>query len=108
MKKSGYCLENLHPSKMPPSERHLIISGQVQGVSYRYKTKELADAIGLTGYVRNQSDGTVMILAQGTAAQLDELERRCYDGSKYAHVEHIASHDKGISDTYSSFEIRST
>ena len=40
------------------------ISGTVQGVGYRYFAKRLADRLGVRGYVRNLSDGTVEVVAQ--------------------------------------------
>ena len=43
----------------------IIVFGTVQGVGFRYTTKAIADNMGIKGIVRNQSDGTVYIEAQG-------------------------------------------
>ena len=43
----------------------LTISGKVQGVFYRQNTKKLAESLNLTGYVQNNNDNTVTIVAQG-------------------------------------------
>lgn len=45
--------------------RHIVFSGYVQGVGFRYHAKYKAEALGLTGYVRNCSDGSVEMEAEG-------------------------------------------
>ena len=45
----------------------IIVFGTVQGVGFRYTTKAIADNMGIKGIVRNQSDGTVYIEAQGNS-----------------------------------------
>ena len=47
--------------------------GKVQGVGFRQTALKLARAMDLKGYVRNQNDGTVEVLAQGKKKQLDQL-----------------------------------
>ncbi|BAM47425.1 acylphosphatase [Amphibacillus xylanus] len=49
---------------------HMIISGRVQGVGFRFTTLQLADKYGITGWVRNLPDSTVEIEAEGKAEQL--------------------------------------
>lgn len=51
------------------NESHIIITGNVQGVFFRAKTKEHADSLGLKGYVRNLSDGSVEICVAGEEIQ---------------------------------------
>ena len=50
-----------------------IVSGRVQGVWYRAHTREKALELGVVGTVRNLSDGTVEIIAQGEAARVEAL-----------------------------------
>ena len=50
--------------------------GQVQGVGFRYTAKYTASALGITGWVMNEWDGTVTMQAQGTKEQLDQLLSR--------------------------------
>lgn len=66
--------------------RHYYISGKVQGVWFRATTKEQAEQIGVTGWVRNLSDGRVEVLACGTAKQLDVLLQWLQKGPPLAEV----------------------
>jgi acylphosphatase len=51
--------------------KHVIFSGQVQGVGFRYTAKQIAQQYGATGFVRNLPDGTVEMLVQGPAQDVD-------------------------------------
>lgn len=62
------------------SARRIIVTGLVQGVFFRAQTKEKADDLGLTGWVRNTDDGSVEIHAEGPEEKLDELEEWCWKG----------------------------
>lgn len=54
--------------------RHRIIfTGRVQGVGFRYRSKYAADGCGVTGWVQNESDGTVMMEAQGSYDQINDM-----------------------------------
>lgn len=55
--------------------RHLIFSGLVQGVGFRWRARQAANAAGCTGWVRNDCGGTVSMELQGTEAQLDRVLR---------------------------------
>lgn len=71
--------------------RHFLISGRVQGVYYRLSTCKRAQALGVTGWVRNLTDGRVEILATGTERALEELERWLWQGPQRAQVEAVDS-----------------
>ncbi len=68
---------------------HLIISGKVQGVFYRHKTKKVGNKLGLTGFVRNLSNGNVEVVAEGTEENLKKLIAFCRTGPRWANVEHV-------------------
>ena len=68
-----------------PAER-LAITGRVQGVGYRWWTRETATALGLEGWVRNRRDGSVEILAIGETAAIDALQESCRQGPSAAVV----------------------
>ena len=55
--------------------RHIIFSGSVQGVGFRFTAHRIAGQHQLTGYVRNLTDGTVEMLAQGPAEDIDDCIR---------------------------------
>jgi acylphosphatase len=69
--------------------RRLRVTGRVQGVWYRGWTADQAEALGLDGWVRNRSDGSVEILVSGPDAAIDELVRRCHQGPSAARVERV-------------------
>lgn len=54
----------------------LLVEGRVQGVGYRYTVCRIADDVGVTGWVRNLSDGRVRVLCEGTPAQVWEFSER--------------------------------
>lgn len=65
---------------------HLWIAGRVQGVFFRATTKEEARARGLTGWVRNASDGRVEAEVQGPPDAVDQLIDECRNGPPMAKV----------------------
>ncbi len=73
---------------MPKTVR-LLVSGRVQGVSYRAWTVQTAHELGLQGWVRNRSDGTVEAVFSGDEAQVDMMYERCKQGPTSARVEGI-------------------
>ena len=58
---------------MKKLRKHLIFHGNVQGVGFRYRSYYLASSLGLTGWVKNQYDGTVEMEVQGDHAAIDDL-----------------------------------
>ncbi|MDV2451699.1 acylphosphatase [Xanthomonas hortorum] len=63
-----------------------VVTGVVQGVWFRASTRERAVALGLRGHARNQADGSVEVVAVGTAAAVDALERWLWQGPPAAEV----------------------
>lgn len=55
--------------------RHInvTVSGRVQGVYFRASTKEVADSLGISGFVKNQPDGSVYLEAEGESEILDSF-----------------------------------
>lgn len=68
---------------------HIKISGQVQGVNFRYYTIELARQLNLVGWVKNTEDGGVEISAQGEENNLQKLLEWAYHGPSSARVEDV-------------------
>ena len=73
----------------------IIISGRVQDVLFRATTQDKAKQLNIYGYVRNEPDGTVKIIAEGHKDRLIELVDWCYVGVKHAKVnnEEVSWHD---------------
>lgn len=65
---------------------HFYVSGRVQGVFFRMKTKQQADLYGLTGWVRNLSDGRVEGMASGDEKLLKEFSQWLQQGPEMARV----------------------
>ena len=63
-----------------------MVTGKVQGVFYRASARKAAGQLGLTGWVRNLPDKSVEIMAQGTAAQLEQFTAWCKEGPPGAKV----------------------
>ncbi len=58
----------------------VIVSGRVQGVFYRDTCRRVADRLGLCGWVRNRSDGTVEAVIEGDRDDVGELVAWCREG----------------------------
>ena len=65
---------------------HVIVTGRVQGVSYRAYTEREARRLGLRGWVRNRSDGTVEAVFEGPRATVEAMVAWCRRGSPAARV----------------------
>jgi len=71
------------------------VYGRVQGIGFRYFVKKVANKLNLDGWVKNNPDGTVEILAQGPDKTLNEFLEHCKKGPFLAKVEKIdISEDK--------------
>jgi acylphosphatase len=71
----------------------LIITGRVQGVGYRIWTERAAAALGIRGWVRNRSDGSVELVATGTESAVGALIEACREGPRGAVVADVAISD---------------
>lgn len=65
------------------------VHGKVQGVWFRAWTRDAAREMGVTGWVRNKTDGNVEGLAQGSEALLNEFIERLHDGPPLARVTQV-------------------
>ena len=66
--------------------KYLLIRGRVQGVYYRASAKDMARKNGLTGWIRNTTDGHVEAVASGTEEQLELFINWCHQGPQGARV----------------------
>ena len=71
---------------------HLIITGCVQGVGFRYHTQEKACALHLTGWVKNRADDSVECVAEGKKENLEKFLAWARVGPSLAQVTEVKSH----------------
>jgi len=63
------------------------ITGRVQGVGYRYFALTEAQALGVAGYAKNLPDGSVEVVAEGSAEAVQAFEERLREGPAFSRVE---------------------
>lgn len=85
--------------------RSIRVFGHVHGVGFRYNAQLRACDIGITGFVRNEPNGTVYIEAEGEPAVLDVFVEWCHQGSPFGKVERVIVED-GTPKHFREFTIR--
>ncbi len=85
---------------------HVRVSGRVQGVFFRGSTREKAQQLGLSGYVKNTSDGDVEALFEGPTEGVAEIVRWCGQGPPHASVENVEANYEPAQDDLTGFEVR--
>lgn len=83
----------------------LRIEGTVQGVSFRASARAEAQRLGLTGWVRNEDDGSVSAEAQGEPAPLQAFVAWCHKGPSAANVTAVRSEPRPLRDDESGFDV---
>ncbi len=87
---------------------HLRIRGRVQGVGYRAWAVANARDLGLRGYVRNRSDGSVEVVIAGNEDAVDSMIARCRSGPPAAQVRDVEISPALPDDAPAAFEARAT
>jgi acylphosphatase len=86
---------------------HVLVTGDVQGVGFRWFTRECAQRCKVGGWVRNTSGGQVELVAQGTRADVETFLDAIRRGPSRAHVENVQIRDDPPQqDPATEFEIR--
>lgn len=85
--------------------RRYLVRGRVQGVGFRWFVEREAHILGISGWVRNNADGSVEVLAQGTSDQLSGLHARLRQGPRAARVDNVEVSEARPSAGISSFRI---
>ena len=99
--------EKVEPVDVENAVRKAItVSGRVQGVGFRFFTQQTAINLKITGWVKNQSDGTVTMEVQGTPQQLDALVGRLKQGNGYSKVTQVEIEDLEVERGENKFGIR--
>ncbi len=85
---------------------HIWVSGKVQGVFFRAHTVEVAERLGLSGWVRNLPDGRVEIVAEGEEIHLRQLLDWCRQGPPRARVDRVEWREVPATGEFSGFSER--
>lgn len=88
------------------SRVHVVISGRVQGVWFRATTKQKAEQLGLTGWVRNTYDGSVEAVFEGDENSVQEMLDWCHHGPPLSKVENVEVKNESPTNDFGSFSIR--
>ncbi len=86
--------------------KHLIISGRVQGVGFRYSMLAEAERLGVTGWVRNRRDGTVEAVVDGDPADVAAMVKWANSGPTGARVTGVAVSE--VEGRFAGFESKPT
>ena len=74
---------------MEPERLNAVITGEVQGVGFRFFLIRHAQALDLRGWVRNREDGAVELVAEGSRLDLEQLLFYAREGPRQARVTHV-------------------
>jgi acylphosphatase len=85
--------------------RRFVVRGRVQGVGFRWFVEREAHILGIAGWVRNNADGSVEVMAQGTRDQLSGLRSRLREGPRAARVDQVDESEARLAAGIASFRI---
>jgi acylphosphatase len=84
---------------------HAVVHGDVQGVGFRYFVQRKAQQLGLQGWVRNNDDGTVELVAEGGREELEQLKRALQEGPRMARVDRVETQWSGATGDLRGFQL---
>ena len=93
------------PTEKPIEARRFFVRGRVQGVGFRWCVEREAHILGIAGWVRNNSDSSVEVLAMGTRDQLADLLSRLREGPRAARVDDIEELEAELISELTTFRI---
>jgi acylphosphatase len=82
-------LKSMAATEKRVETRRFVVRGRVQGVGFRWFVEREARMLGVAGWVRNNHDGSVEVLAMGTGDQLSGLRSRLQQGPRAARVDDV-------------------
>ena len=89
---------------MAKTRVHIFVSGRVQGVFFRQKTKQQAEKLSVAGWIRNLPDGRVEAVFEGEEPAVKALEDYCHHGPSSAIVANVDSKWETYRGEFASFE----
>jgi acylphosphatase len=102
---SGWEVPARLPDEMALKQLQLFVRGRVQGVYFRASAQREARRLGLTGWVRNRSDGSVEIVAEGEEVAIRELHGWAQKGPSAARVERVDTRWRSFTGDFPDFRI---
>ena len=91
--------------RMEQVRKHFIFTGRVQGVGFRYRASYVAQSIGLTGWVRNRTDGSVEMEVQGSKEQIYRM-LSILNKDAYIRIDQIDTTDLSVKESEYGFHVR--
>lgn len=88
------------------NQLHILVSGNVQGVGYRYFAQMKAMTYGITGWAKNSDDGSVEIIASGQKENLDQFVKELREGNPFSEVIDIQIQQSDETNVFHSFTIK--
>jgi acylphosphatase len=85
---------------------HVVIEGRVQGVFFRSHTQEMAERLGLKGWVKNRRDGRVEAVFEGDKGMVEQMIQWCHRGPSEARVTNVQVDREEYSGEFEDFSIR--
>ena len=85
---------------------HLVITGRVQNVAYRYSATQAAKPLGVTGWVRNLDSGEVEAVAEGSAVAVEAFIAWCRQGPPAAAVSGVDVREEPATGEFKDFAFR--
>ena len=85
---------------------NVLISGRVQGVWFRSSTKQKAEQLGVTGWVRNTKDGRVEAIFEGEENSVKSLTEWCHHGPPLAKIEKVEVKNQPPTNGFDDFSIK--
>jgi len=95
------CLEGI----MADKRAHVFYSGHVQGVGFRYTAEDIAESLGLKGWVKNLSDGRVEIIAEGDEKDLKDFLDKISRGQMTRYIKDADVSWEKATKEFESFEV---
>ena len=97
-----YAVKNMSESKL---RVHIRFTGYVQGVGFRYRLSHLAQRYGVTGWVRNEYDGSVSAELQGLPEEIDQIIQQLQQ-DRYIEIQGMDRRKISMEETEYSFQVR--
>jgi acylphosphatase len=100
-----FVFQSMTSTEKAVEARRFVIRGRVQGVGFRWFVEREAHILGITGWVRNNADGSVEVMAQGSRDQILGLRSRLREGPRAARVDAVEESEAKPAAGISSFRI---